>query len=94
MSQSRESPEHKTQSNVSQLQYNRQAGHHAEFRDFAPSNFRLSHIWCLIQPDPAAFLSISSQVFLLMLFLVGEKQCARNLGWGGAQGCPVQRWRD
>lgn len=51
----------------------------------APPNFWLSPIWCLIQADPTAFLSISTQVFLLMLFPVGGKKCVLNRG-GPAQG--------
>lgn len=92
LSHSRKSQENKNQSSASQFQHSRQAGHQVEVRDFAPSTSPLSHIWYLIQADPAAFLSISTQVFLLMLFPVGEKKCSRNWGGGVAgYGAEVER---
>lgn len=87
LSHSRKSRENKNQSSAPQVQHSRQAGHHVEVRDFAPSTSPLSHIWYLIQADPAAFLSISTQVFLLMLFPVGEKKCSRNWVGGGRVRC-------
>ena len=72
--------ENKQQGRVSSLKHSRQPGRHVESRDFAPSHFWPSHIWCLIQADPAAFLSISPQVFLLRLCPAGEGGgiCALN----------------
>lgn len=54
------------------MEPSRHPGRQAEFRTSSPANFGLSHIWDLIQADPAAFLSISPQVFLLRLFPVGK----------------------
>lgn len=79
LSHSRKSRENKRQSSASWFKCSRQAGHHVEFRDSAPSNFWLSHIWYLIQADPAAFLNISTQVFLLMLFPCWGKKMRSEL---------------